>query len=92
VSPCRYVSHFSNLLKLVTQDPDTAVSARAGREKSVESKLDAEPERNHFATLRELVRDRLWKLMGPNVRGGQGSEIVPVQAAVIERPLCAIGL
>jgi hypothetical protein len=43
---------------------------QTGRGNSVESKLDAEPESNHFATLRELVRDRLQKLMRPNARGG----------------------
>jgi hypothetical protein len=43
---------------------------QTGCGKSAESKLDAEPERNHFATLRELLRDRLQKLMRPNVRGG----------------------
>jgi hypothetical protein len=31
---------------------------QTGRGKSVESKLDAEPESNHFAILQELVRDR----------------------------------
>src|ERR1700730_17246276 len=43
---------------------------QTGRGKSVESKLDAEPESNHFAILQELVRDRLQNLMRPNVRGG----------------------
>ena len=51
-------SPIANLLMLVTHDRDTAVSARAGREKSVEGKLDAESERNYSATLRQLVRDR----------------------------------
>jgi len=41
---------------------------QTGRGKSVESKLDAQPERNHFATLRGLVRYRLQKLMRANVR------------------------
>jgi hypothetical protein len=41
---------------------------QTGRGKSVESKLDAQPERSHFATLRGLVRYRLQKLMRANVR------------------------
>jgi hypothetical protein len=36
---------------------------QTGRGQSVETKLDAEPESNHFAILQELVRDRLQNLM-----------------------------
>jgi hypothetical protein len=41
---------------------------QTGRGKSVESKLDAQPERSHFATFRGLVRYRLQKLMRAPVR------------------------